>query len=823
MSKNKASKKNQSVSKANFEAFIQTNPLEDLGDWSIEKTAAPNLTPQQIGQEAIIQQGQKLHLTPQEIAGALAVAKNESGYNPYATGDNGTSFGLFQLHEQGALPSSWTPQMAYNPNQNASYSLQQAFKNAPKNMTAAEAQDWMTTHFERPANVSGDENRASLAIANQAYHQLSGKPELTAAQLGALGAPPSGGGGGMIAPQPMQSFNLGGGQSAPVQLVESFGQSMPPQMNNMPSTNSNPMTLIDPSLMLQTGYTPQGVANLTTTSSIKPDFSIENINSLIKTAAPANQNTYYRPFAPGANGASYAGIDYGNDWTYQGGPKDIVPNYTIGAGKVVKMDPKGSWGVAPGTDQTGAALWEKLDKPINIGGRLYPYAYYAEGALGNNLKPGEHLMGGQNIGVNMGEMGFAPTLGGDPSQGTLYHNAQQSGIDYNTFLHEKGLANPTPGKPLTPEQVAALYGHGAAGAVASDGGGGGGPLSVPPVVPLSLGGGQGAIVDSIISNGANPSQMPMQQMMPQQMMPPLPMADMFESSDTRSWIPGEGLVSTSSVKQIENMIDAGYSDKQIAQAIVKQAKENKIEDIAEKEFDDEIEEFTESLPEDPKKYNEIDESGRPGTNRKASMSQTQGNDEGLGNGFSSGYSTGKKLVTDVLDPITTLTGLVASPNPQMSIPDISGIVGQIEKYITPNGQFSTAPTTGPMPEEVKNLIKTYQQGGAQAKEIAQMLQKFGIDPASLNSIKISAAKNKTNLLIEGLVKQRKQKREIEKQNFEFDRKYFNIVDPRDFIDSTDKEFRNRMAENNENSFSALNGLDHQTTMLILNQYLEDVS
>lgn len=53
---------------------------------------------------------------------ALADAEQESGLNPSAVGDQGTSFGLYQLHEGGEL-GALTPQQAFDPATNAGVAL----------------------------------------------------------------------------------------------------------------------------------------------------------------------------------------------------------------------------------------------------------------------------------------------------------------------------------------------------------------------------------------------------------------------------------------------------------------------------------------------------------------------------------------------------------------------------------------------------------------------------------------------------------------------------------------------------------------------------
>ncbi|MHB1701316.1 MAG: transglycosylase SLT domain-containing protein [Acidobacteriaceae bacterium] len=53
---------------------------------------------------------------------AVADAYVESGLNPKAVGDHGTSFGLYQLHEGGEL-GNLTPSQAFNPRTNANVAL----------------------------------------------------------------------------------------------------------------------------------------------------------------------------------------------------------------------------------------------------------------------------------------------------------------------------------------------------------------------------------------------------------------------------------------------------------------------------------------------------------------------------------------------------------------------------------------------------------------------------------------------------------------------------------------------------------------------------
>lgn len=51
------------------------------------------------------------------------VAYTESGFNPRALGDQGTSFGLFQLHIGGQMPSNIDPVSTYDPAINAEFGM----------------------------------------------------------------------------------------------------------------------------------------------------------------------------------------------------------------------------------------------------------------------------------------------------------------------------------------------------------------------------------------------------------------------------------------------------------------------------------------------------------------------------------------------------------------------------------------------------------------------------------------------------------------------------------------------------------------------------
>lgn len=98
-----------------------------------------------------------LRLDPHAV---LAVAHAESGLDPFAVGDNGSSYGLWQLHRGGALPGG-----VANPGQWAAsqagvdYALNQIAQVAA-GLRGREAIANIVRRFERPANPDGEIQRA---------------------------------------------------------------------------------------------------------------------------------------------------------------------------------------------------------------------------------------------------------------------------------------------------------------------------------------------------------------------------------------------------------------------------------------------------------------------------------------------------------------------------------------------------------------------------------------------------------------------------------------------------------------------------------------
>jgi len=121
-------------------------------------------------------------------------------------GDQGTSFGPFQLHEGGALPS-WVPlsnaqKWAWSP-QGLDYALSR-IQSVAGGLKGAPAIEAISSRFERPANVA-----AEVAGAERAY----GLPVTGGATISGLGG---------AAPVPRPTPNL----SALAQLIGSTNQSL---------------------------------------------------------------------------------------------------------------------------------------------------------------------------------------------------------------------------------------------------------------------------------------------------------------------------------------------------------------------------------------------------------------------------------------------------------------------------------------------------------------------------------------------------------------------------------------------------------------------
>lgn len=104
---------------------------------------------------------------------AVAMMLVESGGDNRAVGDNGTSFGLFQLHKGGMLTSAGlTPEQAYDPHTNAHVSLSNLAKiddrySNPGQAAAASQRPADPVGYAQKINASMDEAAELIAMAQQ--------------------------------------------------------------------------------------------------------------------------------------------------------------------------------------------------------------------------------------------------------------------------------------------------------------------------------------------------------------------------------------------------------------------------------------------------------------------------------------------------------------------------------------------------------------------------------------------------------------------------------------------------------------------------------
>lgn len=90
---------------------------------------------------------------------ALAVASVEGGTGYGAVGDNGSSFGPFQLHVGGALPAGQGAGFANSP-QGLEYAIRKMAESGARGLTGEQAVTAIVRNFERPADPGSEIARA---------------------------------------------------------------------------------------------------------------------------------------------------------------------------------------------------------------------------------------------------------------------------------------------------------------------------------------------------------------------------------------------------------------------------------------------------------------------------------------------------------------------------------------------------------------------------------------------------------------------------------------------------------------------------------------
>jgi hypothetical protein len=143
---------------------------------------------------AIIQQyAPRYGLDPRAVA---AISMNESGGRFGAVGDNGTSFGPWQLHVGGALPrgkgAAWANSLP-----GVLYALRTMAASGARGLHGQAAVAAIARNFERPANPG-----AEIATA-LSYYRSPGFARSSAAAGAGGGGSVAGGGGGAARPMPI--------------------------------------------------------------------------------------------------------------------------------------------------------------------------------------------------------------------------------------------------------------------------------------------------------------------------------------------------------------------------------------------------------------------------------------------------------------------------------------------------------------------------------------------------------------------------------------------------------------------------------------------
>lgn len=115
-----------------------------------------------------------------------AIDYHESGLDPTSVGDNGTSFGLAQLHRGGALPSTVSNAQALNPLWNANFQARAIKALGIQGMPVEQQIAQISRRFERPADPSKE-----IADATNYYRTtLAGQQPVSAAPAALAGTAP---------------------------------------------------------------------------------------------------------------------------------------------------------------------------------------------------------------------------------------------------------------------------------------------------------------------------------------------------------------------------------------------------------------------------------------------------------------------------------------------------------------------------------------------------------------------------------------------------------------------------------------------------------
>lgn len=105
-----------------------------------------------------------------------AIDWHESRLNPSAVGDQGTSFGIDQEHQGGALPAGLMPAQAENVERSASFQARQVKALGIQNLPFAQQTYQISKRYERPTNVAGETQDANNFLRQYAAELGQGAP-----------------------------------------------------------------------------------------------------------------------------------------------------------------------------------------------------------------------------------------------------------------------------------------------------------------------------------------------------------------------------------------------------------------------------------------------------------------------------------------------------------------------------------------------------------------------------------------------------------------------------------------------------------------------
>lgn len=341
---------------------------------------------------------------------ALAIALEESGGNPRAVGDAGTSHGLFQLHQGGALGHMSVAE-AQDPYRNAMAVLPSWARLGP---IPSDPRAALYQYYSRVGRGSSNEIPTTRALgllpqARQLYKQYGGSSG--APSPGLPGSPPGGGGGVPTAPAP-PAIDL----SALRQYLESSRAAVtagrtPPNVFSllgaqMPALRPVQAWLNRSHADVEAGRTPQG----------PPIASLLAALAVQQQAQAPTDPTAVHPRQGGAIPGPIAGVDYPLGATGKLIGTPYSGTHTLGnweSDKAVDIAvPVGTPVVAPADGVIGSQIGALgSNNPRMAGLRVHldgpADSFYFAHLSKLNVRPGQRVRAGQIIGWSGAANGVA--------------------------------------------------------------------------------------------------------------------------------------------------------------------------------------------------------------------------------------------------------------------------------------------------------------------------------------------------------------------------------------------------------------------------------